>query len=186
MRKCPACESTYNDNALAFCPNCGANLIDEVVAEPAAEPSAQTPPAPPQYNYNYNNTNNPPCKYCMHCGNPCDPKAVICVKCGAPFGNTYPNFPREDDKPSGLLKFICFFVPILGLILYLVNINEKPVSAKAYGKSSLIGFVLGIVLYVFFLISMFSLPFIFGPSSGGVEVYLEPGNEFIFKIGSLL
>ena len=159
MRKCPACQAVYNDNELAFCSNCGANLVDEVVSEPAPQP------IPPQYNYNYNNPyNTPPCKYCTHCGNACDPKAVICVKCGAPFGNTYS---REDDKPSKGLKFLSFIIPLLGLILYLVNMNEKPISAKAYGKSALIGFIVGIVLYVLYFILLFLLPlFVFGFDSG--------------------
>ena len=84
-----------------------------------------------------------------------------------PFADTYHNFPREDDKPSGILKFFCFFIPILGLILYLVNMNEKPISAKAYGKSALIGFIVGIVLYVLYFILLFLLPlFVFGFDSG--------------------
>ena len=184
MKKCLACDSVFNDDNMSFCSNCGANLVDEVVAEPVVEPiteEAQQPTPPPQYNYNYN-TNTPPCKYCMHCGNPCDPKAAICVKCGAPFGKSQFHIPSEDDKPSGILKVLCFFIPVLGLILFLVNMNEKPVSAKAYGKSALIGFVVGIALYVIFFIAMFMLPFIFGFSTSGVDVYLEPETEFIFKI----
>ncbi len=177
MRKCPACEAVYNDNTVSFCAKCGAELVDDVVAEPVAEPITEpvaepapqpVPPVAPQYNYNYNNQYNaPPCKYCSNCGNPCDPRAAICVKCGAPFGKTNSNFPREDDKPSGGLKFVCFLIPIVGLILYLVNMNDKPVSAKAYGKSALIGFIVGIVLYILLIAFTFLLPlFVFSLDSG--------------------
>ena len=163
MKKCPACEAVFEDSTLVFCTNCGANLVDNGITEPNPQPTP--PPVAPQYNYNHNNQyNTPPCKYCTHCGNPCDPKAVICVKCGAPFGNTYS---REDDKPSKGLKFLSFIIPLLGLILYLVNMNEKPISAKAYGKSALIGFIVGIVLYVLYFILLFLLPlFVFGFDSG--------------------
>ena len=133
MKRCPACKSVYDDNNLFFCTNCGSNLVDEVVEEPTPQPTP--PPVAPQYNYNHNNQyNTPPCKYCTHCGNPCDPKAVICVKCGMPFADTYHNFPREDDKPSGILKFFCFFIPCssysfifkyLYFIIHMYNLRQK-------------------------------------------------------------
>ena len=173
MKKCPACYAVYDDSALSFCTNCGANLVDDVATEPAPQPAPS--PVAPQYNYtNYNNTYNQPYKYCTHCGNQCDPKAVICVKCGCPFEN---NLPREDDKPMGILKFFCFFVPILGLVLYLINMKDKPISAKAYGKSSLIGFILGIVFYVLLIVFSFLFPFIFMYSDN--PVYYE--SEILYS-----
>lgn len=172
MKKCPACQAKYDDITLTNCTNCGTGLIDEVVEQPQQPQQPTPPPATSQYNYNYNNQyNTPPCKYCTHCGNPCDPKAVICVKCGAPFGNTYPKYPREDDKPSGGLKFLSFIIPIVGLILYLVNMNDKPVSAKAYGKSALIGFIVGIVLYILLIAFSFLLPLFLFTFDSGVTYY---------------
>ncbi|MBR5247241.1 MAG: hypothetical protein IKV25_07725 [Clostridia bacterium] len=172
MKKCPACQAIYNDDNLTNCANCGAELISEIITEQPQEPQQPTPPpVAPQYN-SYNNANNAqPCKYCTRCGNPCDPKAVICVRCGTPFGNTYTKIPSADDKPSGGLKFLCFLIPIVGLILFLVNMNDKPVSAKAYGKSALIGFILGIVLYVLFIVLSFIVPFFFYTFDPGVTYY---------------
>ena len=89
------------------------------------------------------------------------------------------NKPRVDDNPSPILKVLCFFIPVLGLILYLVNMNEKPVSAKSYGKLSLIGFIVGIVAYILAIISGFLLAFTgFGIPS--VTVY--PDSEFFYSI----
>ena len=184
MKKCPACEAVFEDSTLVFCTNCGANLVDNGVTEPNPQPTP--PPVAPQYNYNHNNQyNTPPCKYCTHCGNPCDPKAVICVKCGMPFADTYHNFPREDDKPSGILKFFCFFIPILGLVLYLINMKDKPISAKAYGKSALIGFIIGIVLYVLLFVFSFLFPFFmvsFDPVINGYEFGTDILNSGICSI----
>ena len=178
MKKCPACEAIYNDNTISFCAKCGAELVDDVVAEPITEPVSEPapqptpPPAPSQYNYSYNNQyNTPPCKYCSNCGNPCDPKAAICVKCGAPFGKSYSPYSPEDDKPSGGLKFVCFLIPIVGLILYLVNMNEKPVSAKAYGKMALIGFIVSIVLYILYFVFLLFIPLFAFTFDSGVTYY---------------
>ncbi len=171
MKKCPACEAVFNDDSMGFCPNCGTELVNEIapetvaepVVEPIVEPAPQPiPPVQPQYNYNYNYNNQynaPPCKYCSTCGNPCDPRAAICVKCGTPFGKAYSPYSQEYDKPSGGLKFLCLLIPVVGLVLYLVYMNEKPVSAKAYGKMALIGFIIGIVLYILYFVFIFLLYF---------------------------
>lgn len=163
------------------CTNCGSDLVEEA-PQPVYEQPVQNN-VPPQNNYtNYNAYNNLPVKYCTRCGNQCDPKAVICVKCGMQFTDMYPNKPAVEDKPSGGLKFLCFLVPILGLILYLVNMNDKPVSAKAYGKSALIGFIVGIALYVLIMVGTFLLTFIFG-SSASVDFYSTyPESEFFYSI----
>lgn len=183
MKKCPACQAVYSDEMLIKCTNCGTDLIEDVATQ-SYEQSA------PQNNYsNYNTYNNQQFKYCTRCGNQCDPKAVICVKCGMQFADMYPNKPLVDDKPSGGLKFLCFLIPILGLVLYLVNMNDKPVSAKAYGKSALIGFIVGIVLYLLIIVLAFVLPlFVFGTDiiiNEPVPVF--PDSEFFYSIiGNLL
>ena len=40
---------------------------------------------------------------------------------------------------------LSFFFPLVGLILYVVNVDSKPVMAKAIGKWALIGFIVGVV-----------------------------------------
>ena len=60
--------------------------------------------------------------------------------------NAQPNYNYvEQDIPSTGLNVLAFFLPLVGLILYVVNVDSKPVMAKAIGKWALIGFIVGIV-----------------------------------------
>ncbi len=182
MKKCPNCASVYDDNMVIKCLNCGTDLIEES----PEQPPQQTPP--PVNNYgNYNPYTNQNFKYCTRCGNQCDPRAIICVRCGTPFTDMQSKIPNENDKPSGGLKFLCFLIPILGLILYLVNINEKPVSAKAYGKMALIGFIVGIVLYaalMIFLLVIFPLVFSTSVSAPYYDLYTYDNSEVFYSIAN--
>lgn len=179
MKKCPNCSSVYNDNIMIKCTNCGADLI-EITAE---QPYNTVPPTNNNTYYSYNAQGTPQYKYCTHCGNKCDPLAVICVRCGMPFTNIQGKIPAADDKPSGGLKFLCFFIPILGLILYLVNMNDKPVSAKAYGKTALAGFIVGIILYILLIVAVFIIfPIIFGFNFVADSYYAYNDSEIYYYI----
>lgn len=62
------------------------------------------------------------------------------------------------DQGAGGIKWLCFFFPIVGLILYLVWQTEKPLSAKECGKFAIIGVLVSFVLGLLgFLISMIAL-----------------------------
>ena len=172
MKNCPNCNAVYNDDMLIKCTNCGTDLIEVHQEQPVQNN------VPPQNNYTNYNAYNSQFKICPHCGNHCDPRAVICVKCGIQFTDMF-NKPKVDDTPSPIIKVLCFFIPILGLILYLVNMNEKPISAKAYGKLSLIGFIVGIVAYVIAIISGI-LAFTFNFSAPIITTY--PDSEFFYSI----
>lgn len=166
MKKCPQCSLNLDDNVMK-CSYCGYDFTAEnfnngtvVVNEPIyqtipeapAQPVAngyqnqQTPPPPYQQGYNPYATPQPQGKYCPRCGNLCDPLAAICVKCGMPFNNA----PQQsfDDTPSTGLKILCFFIPLVALILYITNKDKKPVSAKAYGKMGIIGFAVSMGLSI--------------------------------------
>ncbi len=41
-----------------------------------------------------------------------------------------------------------FFIPVVGLVLYILWKKEKPGTAKAAGKGALTSFVLGLVFYI--------------------------------------
>lgn len=173
MKKCPKCSLNLDDNAVK-CSYCGYDFAEPVAedvyvaSEPVAEPvynqyteeNVQTPPPPYQQGYNPYAAPQPQGKYCPRCGNLCDPLAAICVKCGMPF-NTMPQ-QNPDDKPSTGLKILCFFVPIVALILYLVNKDSKPVSAKAYGKMGIIGFAvsMGLSIISSILTTIFSFSYL--------------------------
>ncbi len=84
--------------------------------------------------------------YCKNCGTEIDDKAVVCVNCGAQQQEITQT--GGADVPSTLLKVVCFLVPLVGLILFLTMKDNQPISAKAYGKFALIGFIVGIVLSI--------------------------------------
>ncbi len=44
------------------------------------------------------------------------------------------------------LRVICFLIPLVGLIIYAVNIVQNPKIAKECGKFSLIGFIIGLLI----------------------------------------
>lgn len=90
-------------------------------------------------------------KYCQHCGTQCVSQAVVCPNCGVPFqnGNSYA---MQIDKPTTPLKVISFLIPLIGLILYIIYLDKKPLSAREYGKMACIGVGVGVV---FVLLSQF-------------------------------
>lgn len=84
--------------------------------------------------------------YCKNCGQQLDDKAVFCPHCGA--GTPTPSPVQEDDAPSAGFAVLGFFVPLVGLILYLVFEQEYPQRAKSSGKGALIGFITRVVLVI--------------------------------------
>ena len=61
--------------------------------------------------------------------------------------NAQPNYNYvEQDIPSTGLNVLAFFLPLVGLTLYLVYVDSTPRRAKAIGKFALIGFGVGVAL----------------------------------------
>ncbi len=62
----------------------------------------------------------------------------------------------ENTDKAGGIEWLCLFVPIVGLILYLVWQKDRPVAAKQCGKFAIIGAAVGFVIGIIFtIISMF-------------------------------
>lgn len=53
------------------------------------------------------------------------------------------NMPVSEDKASVGWCILSFFIPLVGLVLFLTNKDKKPKYAKACGIAALIGFILG-------------------------------------------
>lgn len=87
--------------------------------------------------------------FCKNCGEQIDDRAAICPKCGVPVNN---NAFSQNDAPSVGFGILGFFFPLIGLILYLVWKNQTPLKAKSAGQGALIGFIIGIVIVVFYSI----------------------------------
>ena len=45
----------------------------------------------------------------------------------------------SNTEGAGGIKWLCFFIPMVGLILYLMWKSEKPVAASECGKFALYG-----------------------------------------------
>ena len=63
----------------------------------------------------------------------------------------------SNNEGAGGIKWLCFFIPLVGLILYLMWKDDKPVAAKECGKFALIGVVIGIVIAIIGNIILYSV-----------------------------
>ena len=83
---------------------------------------------------------------CNECGKEISSKAITCPNCGYSIkSNNY--------VVSNSTKIISFLIPIVGLIIYAINIGKNDKLAKESGKYSL----LGIVVYVIITLTIFAL-----------------------------
>ena len=82
-------------------------------------------------------------KYCQKCGKEIVDDVIVCPGCGCQIGNIDSN-----DAPSIGFAILSFFIPILGLILYLAWKDNSPKKAKSAGKGALIGFIISIAICI--------------------------------------
>lgn len=85
--------------------------------------------------------------YCKYCGRIIDDDSKYCVNCGNNMNNDNGGTVSA-DAPSKGFAILGFFIPIIGLILYLVYERKQPKRAKSAGKGALIGFITKIVVYI--------------------------------------
>lgn len=72
-------------------------------------------------------------KYCVRCGGEMEDAAAVCPRCGTR------TVPPVEDRPDTAMNVISFFIPLVGLILFLVCHDRQPRKAKSAGKFALIG-----------------------------------------------
>lgn len=89
--------------------------------------------------------------YCKNCGRPVDDTSSYCNNCGARIDNK-PNADASEDSLSLGFAIFGFFIPIVGLILFLIYEGKKPKRAKSAVKGALIGFITEIVLAIILVI----------------------------------
>ena len=95
-------------------------------------------------------------KYCPNCGKQVDPKAIICPHCGVPLpssGSSSTPATTTDDTGSVWWGVLGFFIPVAGLVLYIVWHNSEPKNAKSAGIGALIqvGVWIAFVIFFFFI-----------------------------------
>lgn len=89
--------------------------------------------------------------YCKNCGRTVDDTSSYCNNCGARIDNK-PNADVSEDNSNLGFAIFGFFIPIVGLILFLIYEEKKPKRAKSAGKGALIGFITEIVLAIILVI----------------------------------
>jgi hypothetical protein len=53
----------------------------------------------------------------------------------------------SNDESDGIINIFSFLIPIVGIIVYAIEIDKKPNKAKAAGNSAILGIIIGIILY---------------------------------------
>ncbi len=86
-------------------------------------------------------------KYCSKCGNPLADNDRFCGACGTSVEHTEhatsKSLINEEEHANAGLKVVSFLFPIVGLILYLVWMDEHKTKAKECGKMALISVCIG-------------------------------------------
>lgn len=79
--------------------------------------------------------------YCKNCGAKIPDDSKVCPECGTEqVVSVRIEQPKsETDAPNTGFAVLCFFFPIIGLILWLVWKDQYPLKAKSCGKGALIG-----------------------------------------------
>lgn len=95
--------------------------------------------------------------YCKKCGKEINDEAVVCPNCGCATDNYKTNTKSaavidENDAPSAGFAVLGFFVPLVGLILYLVWKDKMPLRAHSAGKGALISVIIGVVFSVIYAV----------------------------------
>lgn len=107
------------------------------------------------------------------------------------YNYQYP-MPPVEEKASVGLAVLSFFIPLAGLIIFLIEKDKRPKTAKTSGICALVSFILYIVVWaIFFAIGMwgmanmpddaftdseFSYYTEFGDESSDSAVYVDDGN----------
>lgn len=91
--------------------------------------------------------------FCTKCGKEILDDAVICIHCGCSTQNE----PAANQSGSIGMAILGFFIPLAGLIIWLVNKDSKPAMAKSAGTGALIGVIVSVVLVLFYSIFIGSM-----------------------------
>ena len=122
--------------------------------------------------------------YCRKCGTALHEDSLFCPHCAEPVITPQqpqqpvwqPPQPLNVDNGSWGWFVLGLFIPIVGLILYLVWKDEKPLSAKRAGLGALVGGIITVVL----VILEFALLFFLGVMDAFDSTYYD--YEFYTRI----
>ena len=95
--------------------------------------------------------------FCSKCGKEINDEAVICVHCGCAIEGKKTIIANDADAPNTGWAVLGFFIPIVGLILYLINKDTAPLKAKSAGKGALIGFCVSLAISIIYAVVIGSM-----------------------------
>ncbi len=144
---CSNCNNQVPENS-KFCNVCGAPVN---VQDNANNGYANQQYANPQYEQQYN-------QYQQSYGQAGYQQPYGQAGYQQPY-NYNQQMPNPDDVPSVGLNILAFFIPLVGLILYLIWKDQYPKKAKSVGKTALIAVIINIVITILFWILWMSLLF---------------------------
>ena len=95
--------------------------------------------------------------YCSNCGNKINDNERYCPYCGVEQNSTSNVSTSNDDTGSIGWGVLGFFIPLVGIILYCVWRNEKPLNAKVSLKGAIISIIAYVVLIIVYVICIFAM-----------------------------
>lgn len=101
--------------------------------------------------------------FCQNCGKEIDDKAYVCPHCGVKVERkNAPDLDADNGSKVGW-GFLSFFVPVAGLILFIVWRTERPKTSKVCGICALASFItevvssiVSVIVYFVFIIGLMS------------------------------
>jgi uncharacterized membrane protein YvbJ len=89
--------------------------------------------------------------FCKNCGQKIDDNADICIHCGVATDKNNSSI-SSLDNPSHLPGILGCCFPIVGIILYFVWKDNKPLSAKLVIKWTLAGLAINIIFTIIYVL----------------------------------
>jgi uncharacterized Tic20 family protein len=108
--------------------------------------------------------------YCTNCGSKLNDLQDVCLSCGK-YVSKRKITATEEENVFGY-SLLGFFIPIVGLVLYLIWQTDKPKQAKAAGKGALISVIIYSVLMIILVIIYLIFIVIF------INLYGDYDNNF--------
>ena len=94
--------------------------------------------------------------YCPNCGTQVRDDQDVCLSCGKSLKtSSFKKNVQEEGSTTGY-AVLGFFVPIVGLILYLIWKEERPRAASSAGKGALFSVIIGVVFYIILIAILMS------------------------------
>ena len=99
--------------------------------------------------------------YCRSCGAQVQEYSRYCPKCGSPVGYSNSNYQQMNaaqyDSGSIWWAVLGFLIPLVGLILFIVWMDNKPNSAKMAGIGALVSVILSVLIVPITVIIMLGI-----------------------------